>query len=105
MERAYRRRPTGIQYSRTQIVIRRVIFTYDNNFLQQTASGGNTVMVDPFFESQENHTLIGVANVFLEVLFHDVKLDYHVPIISQQGEVDIEKFRNFLKKFLKKVFL
>lgn len=31
--------------------------------------------------------MIGVANVFLEVLFHDVKLDYHTPIISQQGEV------------------
>lgn len=43
--------------------------------------------MDPFYESQENHNLIGVANVFLEVLFHDVKLDYHVPIISQQGEV------------------
>lgn len=46
------------------------------------------VMVnDPFFESQENHNLIGVANIFLESLFHDVKLDYHTPIISQQGEV------------------
>ncbi|XP_067009212.2 kinesin-like protein KIF13A [Anabrus simplex] len=43
--------------------------------------------MDPFFESQENHNLIGVANIFLEVLFHDVKLDYHTPIISQQGEV------------------
>lgn len=42
---------------------------------------------DPFYESQENHNLIGVANVFLECLFHDVTLDYHVPIISQQGEV------------------
>ncbi|XP_071504445.1 kinesin-like protein KIF13A [Diadema antillarum] len=42
---------------------------------------------DPFYESQENHSLIGVANVFLEVLFHDVKLNYAVPIISQQGEV------------------
>uniref|UniRef100_A0A914XCF0 Kinesin-like protein unc-104 n=1 Tax=Plectus sambesii TaxID=2011161 RepID=A0A914XCF0_9BILA len=42
---------------------------------------------DPFFESQENHTLIGVANVFLGVLFEDVRLDYNVPIISQQGEV------------------
>lgn len=42
---------------------------------------------DPFYESQENHNLIGVANVFLEVLFHDVTLDYHTPIISQQGEV------------------
>lgn len=43
--------------------------------------------MDPFYESQENHNLIGVANIFLEVLFHDVKLDYHTPIISQQGEV------------------
>ncbi|KAF8763627.1 Kinesin-like protein KIF13A like protein [Argiope bruennichi] len=43
--------------------------------------------MDPFYESQENHNLIGVANVFLDFLFHDVKLDYQVPIISQQGEV------------------
>ncbi|EEB18127.1 conserved hypothetical protein [Pediculus humanus corporis] len=43
--------------------------------------------LDPFYETQENHNLIGVANVFLEALFHDVKLDYHTPIISQQGEV------------------
>ncbi|XP_026139166.1 kinesin-like protein KIF13A isoform X5 [Carassius auratus] len=42
---------------------------------------------DPFYEAQENHNLIGVANVFLECLFHDVKLQYAVPIISQQGEV------------------
>jgi kinesin family member 13 len=42
---------------------------------------------DPFYESQENHNLIGVANIFLEALFHDVKFDYHTPIISQQGEV------------------
>jgi kinesin family protein 13 len=42
---------------------------------------------DPFFESQETHHLIGVGSIFLEVLFHDVTLDYHVPIISQQGEV------------------
>lgn len=46
-----------------------------------------TKVQDPFYESQENHNLIGVANIFLEVLFHDVKLDYHTPIISQQGEV------------------
>ncbi|KAK9723131.1 CAP-Gly domain [Popillia japonica] len=43
--------------------------------------------LDPFYESQENHNLIGVANIFLECLFHDVILDYHTPIISQQGEV------------------
>ncbi|XP_052763190.1 kinesin-like protein KIF13B [Mya arenaria] len=42
---------------------------------------------DPFYESYENHNLIGVANVFLDCLFYDVKLDYQVPIISQQGEI------------------
>jgi kinesin family protein 13 len=42
---------------------------------------------DPFYESVENHKLIGVANVFMEALFHDVPLDYQVPIISQHGEV------------------
>lgn len=49
--------------------------------------GGQSEGPDPFYESQENHNLIGVANVFLECLFHDVTLDYHTPIISQQGEV------------------
>ena len=47
---------------------------------------------DPFYESQENHNLIGVANIFLEALFYDVKLDYHVPIISQQGEVSRKSY-------------
>ncbi|NXO90211.1 KI13B protein, partial [Certhia brachydactyla] len=42
---------------------------------------------DPFFEEQENESLIGVANVFLECLFYDVKLQYAVPIINQKGEV------------------
>ncbi|XP_073534921.1 kinesin-like protein KIF13A isoform X5 [Phyllobates terribilis] len=42
---------------------------------------------DPFYEAQENHNLIGVANIFLECLFYDVRLQYAVPIISQQGEV------------------
>lgn len=42
-------------------------------------------VLDPFYESQETHHLIGVANIFLEVLFNDVMLDYQVPIISQQA--------------------
>ncbi|KAL6112783.1 kif13b [Pungitius sinensis] len=42
---------------------------------------------DPFFDEQENHSLIGVANVFLSGLFYDVKLQYAVPIINQKGEV------------------
>ncbi|XP_036358339.1 kinesin-like protein KIF13A isoform X8 [Octopus sinensis] len=53
----------------------------------QASKDGNAPKGDPFYESQENHNLIGVANVFLECLFYDVKLDYHVPIISQQGEI------------------
>lgn len=28
-----------------------------------------------------------MANIFLDVLFHDVKLAYETPIISQQGDV------------------
>ncbi|TNN78370.1 Kinesin-like protein KIF13A [Liparis tanakae] len=47
----------------------------------------NSKHCDPFYEAQENHNLIGVANIFLECLFHDVKLQYAIPIISQQGEV------------------
>ncbi|XP_060789726.1 kinesin-like protein KIF13B isoform X2 [Neoarius graeffei] len=42
---------------------------------------------DPFFDEQVNHSLIGVANVFLSCLFYDVKLQYAVPIINQKGEV------------------
>nr|XP_040017433.1 kinesin-like protein KIF13B isoform X2 [Gasterosteus aculeatus aculeatus] len=42
---------------------------------------------DPFFDEQENHSLIGVANVFLACLFHDVRLQYAVPVINQKGEV------------------
>ena len=44
---------------------------------------------DPFFDEQENHSLIGVANVFLSCLFYDVKLQYAIPIINQKGEVGI----------------
>lgn len=46
---------------------------------------------DPFFDEQENHSLIGVANVFLSCLFYDVKLQYAVPIINQTGEVGSHK--------------
>uniref|UniRef100_G3PPM0 Kinesin family member 13Ba n=1 Tax=Gasterosteus aculeatus aculeatus TaxID=481459 RepID=G3PPM0_GASAC len=38
-------------------------------------------------DDPENHSLIGVANVFLSCLFYDVKLQYAVPIINQKGEV------------------
>ena len=42
---------------------------------------------DPFYELQESHSLISVANIYMDVLFHDVNLNYHLPIISQQGTV------------------
>ena len=51
------------------------------------AEGEVMSLYDPFFEVQDNHDLIGVANVFLECLFYDVTLSHHVPIINQQGEV------------------
>ncbi|MCI4391160.1 hypothetical protein PGIGA_G00131010 [Pangasianodon gigas] len=54
---------------------------------RDTPAKPHSKQADPFYEAQENHNLIGVANVFLECLFHDVKLQYAVPIISQQGEV------------------
>ncbi|XP_050727701.1 kinesin-like protein KIF13A isoform X3 [Eriocheir sinensis] len=63
------------------IVMREMYDEQQNNPLAECPSG------DPFYESQENHNLIGVANIFLDCLFHDVRLNYHVPIISQQGEV------------------
>ncbi|XP_055871121.1 kinesin-like protein KIF13A isoform X6 [Biomphalaria glabrata] len=62
-------------------------FTEDSDCSILSGDTGPPTVGDPFYESQENHNLIGVANIFLECLFHDVKLDYHVPIISQQGEV------------------
>lgn len=53
---------------------------------------------DPFFDDQENHTLIGVANVFLSSLFYDVKLQYAVPIINQKGEVSRSKeYKEFIE--------
>ncbi|XP_071804732.1 kinesin-like protein KIF13A isoform X3 [Asterias amurensis] len=57
------------------------------SFFESQESTESLLGEDPFYESQENHSLIGVANIFLEVLFHDVRLDYAVPVISQQGEV------------------
>jgi len=40
-----------------------------------------------FFDEQ-SESLIGVANIYLKALFYDSKLDYIVPIINRQGEVE-----------------
>ena len=42
---------------------------------------------DPFFDSIENHVLIGVANLHLQPLFHDIKFEYNTPIIAQDGRM------------------
>jgi hypothetical protein len=42
--------------------------TNNNNNSDDLSSLNN-----PFYELQESHQLKGVANIFLEVLFHDVK--------------------------------
>lgn len=61
---------------------------------------------DPFFDEEENHSLIGVANVFLACLFYDVKLQYAVPIINQKGEVgDQLKFALKAHNFEEHVFM
>ena len=45
---------------------------------------------EPFYDSQEQHILIGVANIVLQSLFYNFEFDYEAPIISQQGEVRVQ---------------
>ncbi|KAK7582634.1 hypothetical protein V9T40_014079 [Parthenolecanium corni] len=72
----------------TKLVDMREMFNeYKRGFNDPQCLENMNQSLDPFFENQANHNLIGVANVFLEVLFHDVALDYQTPIINQQGEV------------------
>lgn len=41
-----------------------------------------------FYDPDQPHVLLGIANVFLQVLFYDdVELKYPVPVINQQGEI------------------
>ncbi|KAI1294184.1 Kinesin-like protein KIF13A [Halotydeus destructor] len=55
---------------------------------QEEEPEGAEPVEDPFHESQQNHILIGVANVFLDALFYEgVRLDHWVPVVSQQGSV------------------
>ena len=42
---------------------------------------------DPFFEAVESHSLVGVANLFLSVVFHDVTFEHFAPIITPEGKV------------------
>ena len=42
---------------------------------------------DPFHEGTQHHDLVGVANLYMMPLFHNVKFMYSIPVISPQGEV------------------
>jgi len=41
---------------------------------------------DPFYDL-EQHALLGVANIYLEVLHHDILYEYDTPIIAPTGKV------------------
>ena len=60
---------------------------------QQVKDGIGTVrdigsrLKDPFFDEIESHALVGVANLYLSVLFHDIAFEHYAPIITQDGKV------------------
>ena len=41
---------------------------------------------DPFYDL-EQHALLGVANIYVEALHHDVRHEYDAPIIAPTGKV------------------
>ena len=42
---------------------------------------------DPFYEAVESHTLVGVANLFLGAVFHDVAFEHFAPILTPDGTI------------------
>ena len=44
--------------------------------------------MDPFF-GKEQHVLLGVANIFMQCLYHYVCHEYDAPIITLTGKVTI----------------
>ncbi|CAK9297174.1 unnamed protein product [Gordionus sp. m RMFG-2023] len=47
-----------------------------------------TFISDIFYDINYTEVLLGIANVYLGCLRYNVKFDYKVPIINQQGEVE-----------------
>ena len=43
---------------------------------------------DPFYDLEE-HALLGVANIYVEALHHDVRHEYDAPIIAPTGKVRV----------------
>ncbi|CAG9532229.1 unnamed protein product [Cercopithifilaria johnstoni] len=87
MREMYNEKITGIERNDAYIseeLVEEKHFALEDSFNRDEC---HSPTAENVFDSQEHHSLIGVANVFLEVLLHDMRLSYRVPIISQQGEV------------------
>lgn len=60
---------------------------------QRVKEGSGTVdeigksLKDPFYEAVESHSLVGVANLYLSSVFHDIIFEHSAPIISQEGKI------------------
>lgn len=64
---------------------------YEDFCSQNNSEDSVDLSSDPpatFFEPDQPHVLLGIANVFLQALFYDdVTLKYAIPVINQQGEI------------------
>ena len=59
-------------------------------FKEKEIAVDESVKMDPIFtETESYYKLIGVANLYLDILFSDtcIPFEYDIPIINQQGEV------------------
>ena len=49
-------------------------------------SQDETIGPDPFYDL-EQHALLGVANISLECLLHDIEFVYDAPVVAPTGKV------------------
>ena len=52
-----------------------------------------TIGPDPFYDL-EQHALLGVANISLECLLHDIEFVYDAPIVAPTGKVRVKPFNH-----------
>jgi len=64
------------------ILMREMYKKFRNGELKVPEDGG-----DPFNEVTQSHTLIGVANLYLDPLFYNSRFVYGLPVVSPQGEI------------------
>ena len=54
--------------------------------LDSVPSQDETIGPDPFYDL-EQHALLGVANISLECLIHDIEFVYDAPVVAPTGKV------------------